>query len=226
MRKVVLFSFCATLAVAASAVVTAKADTILANWTFETSNPTTAGPFVAEAGVNAASSAALGGTGGTYSAPAGNGVGSVHSFSSNGWDVGDYWQFSVPTTGYNLLTLAFDQAGSNTGPGNFTISTSTDGTTFNPLSSSAYTVTLSNWNTTTLQPGFTHTFSIPDGTISVRLVDANTTSVNATTVAATGTDRVDNVIISGTAVPEPTTIVLGCLGLLGLLSVAHRRKMA
>jgi hypothetical protein len=223
MRKLALFSFCATLVVAASAV-TAKADTILANWTFETSIPTTAGPFAAEAGVNAGSSAALGNTGGTYSSPAGNGVGSLHSFSSTAWDVGDYWQFSVPTTGYSSLSLAFDQAGSNTGPGNFTISTSLDGTTFTPLPSSAYTVTLSNWNTTTLQPGFTHTFSIPDGTVSVRLLDANTTSVNGATVASTGTDRIDNVIISGTAVPEPTTIVLGSLGLLGLFSVARQRK--
>jgi hypothetical protein len=105
----------------------ACANTILADWTFETSQPaatdsTTAGPYAAESGVYGSSSKASGNHAGSatdYSSPAGNG--SSHSFSANTWAVGDYWQFQGSSTGYQDITLSFDQTSSNTGPRDFKV---------------------------------------------------------------------------------------------------------
>jgi hypothetical protein len=152
----------------------------------------------------------------------------LHSFSSNGWDVGDYWQFSFPTTGYSGLTLTFDQAGSNTGPKNFKVQTSPDGSTFTDLPSGAYSVNLSTWNTNaTPMAGFTYSFSLPTSlenlaSAYVRLVDSSTTSINNGTVAAGGTDRVDNVQITSAEVPEPA--MFGLLGIgLAAFGLVRRR---
>ena len=70
----------------------AQAQVTLAKWTFETSIPTTGGPLTPEQGSGSATS----NTGGTFSNPAG--WGSAESWSSNGWDVGEYFQFSASTT--------------------------------------------------------------------------------------------------------------------------------
>src|SRR5277367_2253104 len=92
-----------------------RADT-LADWTFETSLPTTAGPFTPESGLNMGTSQATGSHAGaaTYSSPSGNG--STRSFSSTTWAVGDYYQFTTSTVGYSAVQFQFDQTSSNTGP--------------------------------------------------------------------------------------------------------------
>ncbi|HEY2154598.1 MAG TPA: hypothetical protein VGH33_03145, partial [Isosphaeraceae bacterium] len=59
---------------------TARAD-VIADWTFETTLPTTAGPFAPEVGSGAASGQHASAS--TYSTPVGNG--SAHSFSSTAW---------------------------------------------------------------------------------------------------------------------------------------------
>ena len=88
----------------------AHADT-LADWTFESSIPATSGPFAAEIGTGAASGHHASTS--TYSSPAGNG--SAHSFSSNTWAAGDYYQFSTSTLGDSAISLSFDQTSSSTG---------------------------------------------------------------------------------------------------------------
>jgi hypothetical protein len=193
--------------------------TIVADWTFE-SLPTsgvTSGPYTAEAGVNGATSQATGVGGATYTSPAGSL--SAKSFSANGWDVSDYWQFKVPTTGFTGLTLSFDQTGSNTGPRDFKVATSPDGTTFTDLPSGGYTVLFngppnSAWGATGGGAAYTHSYSLPVALENVafafiRLIDTSTTSINGTTVAVAGSDRVDNVIIS--AVPEAPAVAFGLL---------------
>jgi len=82
-KKLVLFLFAAAGMVACT-----RAQTI-ADWTFETTIPSAAGPYSPEVGAGSASgSHALGTT--VYSSPAGNG--SSHSFSANMWTTGDYFQ--------------------------------------------------------------------------------------------------------------------------------------
>ncbi|HEY7087667.1 MAG TPA: hypothetical protein VH518_06225 [Tepidisphaeraceae bacterium] len=198
---------------------------VLATWTFETSQPATAGPFVPEVGLGSA----LGGTGGTYSSPAGNG--SAHSFSSNGWDVGDNYQFSVAGDGSTEYHITFDQTSSNTGPRDFKVQFSTDGTTFNDLPTAFNYQVPANagantWNTTTPVAGATFSAGLTLGSspasLFFRLVDTSTTSANGTTVASGGTDRVDNVTINSGPVPEPAS--LGLIMVLAAPLCARRRR--
>ncbi len=230
---------------------TLKADTI-AQWTFENTANTNGlvfapgagvspGTVLADNGLNSGSSVASGlhTTTSTYSTPAGdldpiiaaldpgasaaNTSPSLHGFSANGWSAGDYWSFTTSTLGFSGVSVAFDQAGSATGPANFGLSYSING---NPFTSFAtYSVVLSAWSTTTVQPSslvFAGGGAFDNaGTITFRLTDLNATSINGGTVATGGTDRVDNFTV--VSVPEPTTIALATLGGAALL-VAFRRK--
>ncbi|MFO0839549.1 MAG: PEP-CTERM sorting domain-containing protein [Phycisphaerae bacterium] len=194
----------------------------IATWTFETTIPATAGPHAAELGSGSATGFHSDASS-VYSNPSGNG--SVESFSSNFWSVGDYYQFQVSTTGYNSITIDWDQTSSNTGPRDFQLSYSTDGATFTNVGS-VYAV-LANaapnpvWSAGTPQPIFHFgPISLPAGAnnqaaVYVRLSDASTISANGGTVATSGTDRVDNVAING--VPEPATLTLLAIGALGLI---------
>jgi len=181
--------------------------TTIAQWTFETSIPagngTTISGIAAEvgsgtaSGVHASSSSA-------WSNPTGNG--SPESFSANNWGVGDYFQFQTSTTGYSSISLQWDQTGSNTGPANFKVQYSTDNSSYTDASGGSYSVTAQNWNSTTSNSSSTRTISLAGvsalnnaANIYIRLVQTNTSSINAGTVATTGTGRVDNVTITGTA---------------------------
>ena len=205
-----------------------KAD-ILGDWTFETSQPTTAGPFNPEVGSGSASGSHVGAA--VYSSPAGNG--SSHSFSSTLWAVGDYYQFEVSTLGYSGVTISFDQTSSNTGPGGYNLTYSTDGSSFTLFTS--YTV-LANaspnipWNTTTYNNAYTFNFNLSgvpalnnQPTVFFRLVDNTTVSANGGTVGTTGTDRVDNFTVSATLVPEPGMTALAVLSGLTWVLILRRK---
>lgn len=202
----------------------------IADWTFETTQPTTAGSFTPEVG----SGSALGHhvATSTYSSPVGNG--SAHSFSSTAWAAGDYYQFQVSTTGLSGITLSWDQTSSNTGPKDFTLQYSTNGTTFTTLSS--YSV-LANatpntpWSSGTSSSAYTFTQDLiadtalnNQATLYFRLVDADTVAAGGGTVGSGGTDRVDNVTVS--AVPLPGALWLLGSGLLTLATQRRRRVLA
>jgi len=222
-----LISVVAFAAIAATANAGSAVD--LALWTFETSVPTTAGPHVAESGLFAATSDALGFHAGatTYSNPAGNG--SVESFSSTNWLVGDYYQFTTSTLGYQSIVLTFDQASSNTGPRDFVVQYSSDGINFtNGLQYQVLANASPNpvWSTGGGRLSeYTTTTSIPvdnAGQLVIRLTNNSTVSANGGTVASGGTSRVDNVQISGVLIPTP-----GATGLLAVAGVvAARRRRA
>ena len=206
----------------------------IADWTFETSQPagteSAIGPFNPETGAGSASG--LHASSATaYSSPAGNG--SAHSFSSNTWAVGDYYQFEVSTAGFGSITMQYDQTSSTTGPGNFLLEYSTTGTTGSFTAIGTQTTVIPNSATSATVPGagawsstgtenaaytFTPNLSSVQSAISnqstlyLRLVDNSTLTANdvatnpqgTTPVAASGTDRIDNVIISGTALVLPS----------------------
>ena len=201
---------------------------VIADWTFETSMPAAAGPFAPEIGAGAASGFHAGAA--TYSTPSGNG--SAHAFSSNTWAVGDYYQFKASTAGLSNIELMFDQASSNTGPRNFQLEYSTDGTSFTNFGS-VYSV-LANaspnptWNSTTSSAIYTFTDDLSSisalnnaSAIYFRLADTSTVSASGGTVGTAGTDRIDNVIIQ--TVPEPVSLGIGSIGVVGLL--ARRRRI-
>jgi hypothetical protein len=198
----------------------------LAQWTFESNTTgnylpgtgTTTSNYFAEAGLQAGTAAATGLHAGaaTYSSPTGNG--SAKSLSVNTWAVGDYWQIALNTTGYSGLSLSYDQTGSSTGPRDFVLSYSLNGTSFTTIGST-YTVALNTWTAGTPLTGFTQTYdlgSITDindaSSVYFRITDVDTTSVGGATVATGGTDRIDNVMVFTTPVPEPSSAVFGILG--------------
>lgn len=201
---------------------------IVSNWTFETSAPTTGGPHMAEAGAMAATSFASSNSGGTFSNPAGNG--SPESFSSNGWDAGEYYQFTTNTLGFQGVTISYAQAASNTGPGNFQFQYSSDGVSYTDFGS-VYAGPTADFNGGVSNPA--NVLSVDLSAISAldnkalvgfRIAVFGTTSENGGTIASTGTFRVDDFVVNASAVPEPTA--LGLLALLGLpLAMGRMRKV-
>ena len=211
--------------------------TIIADWTFENApqpSGTSAadGPFSPATGSGSASE--LHASASTvYSSPAGNG--STHSFSSTMWAVGDYYQFQVSTAGLDDVGLSWDQTSSSTGPKDYELQYSTDGSTFTNFL--AYSV-LANaspnpvWNATTSSSIYSFAVDLSSITaiddqaaVYFRLVDADTISAGGGTVGTSGTDRVDNVAVSGSpvSVPEPNSVFLALLGGVGIGLVSIRR---
>jgi len=190
---------------------TARGATI-ANWTFETSIPTTAGPLAPEIGSGTATAVHADATA-SYTNPSGNG--SAESWNSNRWAIGDYYQFQVSTVGQSGIVFSWDQTRSSSGPGqpapnnaNFTFQYSTDGTNF---TSADYLVPVVDWTATTSPP------YVQDLSSVTALNNQPTVYFRLTAIQSPqntgGQSRVDNVIVS--TVPEA-----GCAAMLLSLAVA------
>ncbi|MBX3421074.1 MAG: PEP-CTERM sorting domain-containing protein [Pirellulaceae bacterium] len=229
MRRLSLF--CLTMVVGFGVCGRASAALVtIANWTFETSAPTTAGPHVAEGGLQAGVAPAIGfhTSGSTvYSTPVGNG--SARSFSSNTWTtIGDYYRFQVDLTGYQNAVVSWDQTRSGTGPAAFELQYSTNGTTFTTLNS--YTVLANTappapgvWNGTTAYSYYSF------GPISLTSAVDNEATVyvrmrSTVTAATAGTNRVDNILIQAEQIPEPSTLSMLGLAVTAVSMIRSRRK--
>jgi len=224
----------------AISLMSANAD-ILADWTFETTSnlitgtSTTIGPIAADIGTGSATGvhASLS----TWSHPAGDG--SPSSFSVNTNALGDYSQFTVSLdlidNTYSGLTVSYDQNGSATGPKTYTFSYSTDGSSFTAFQTD-YTLTSGiTWSSSTAGQGTIESFDLSSitaldtaSTLYFRVIDDSATTggaINGGNVGASGTDRIDNFLVSGTvtAAPEPSTLALAAVGGVAGL-VAFRRK--
>ncbi len=164
-----------------------------------------------------------------WSTPAGNG--SAESFSSNTWAVGDYYQFSFFTAGFQGLMLSFDQISSGTGPRDFALSYSVDGgSSFTQFTTYSVASTPS-WSGGTYQPAHTYSFDMSavgllddQASVIMRLTNSSTVSANGGTVAAGGTNRVDNFSVVMTPVPEAGTGAMLAAGLAALGFLARRRR--
>lgn len=191
-------------------------DTI-AKWTFDqvtfataasTTPSFTAGTSAADVGMQTAGSAFTGlhaSASTQWSTPAGNGT--PKSASANNWGVGDYFEFQFSTLNYASITLEFETYGSNTGPADFKVQYSTNGSTFNDFASNTYTVINSpgSWSASGgPKAGYVTTMnlsSISDvnnkASVYVRLINTTTASVNGATTATGGTSRIDNFTVLG-----------------------------
>jgi len=223
--------FAAVAAVAAFCTASSAMAGTIADWTFETSQPATAGPFVPEVGLGSALGSHAGAS--TYSSPSGNG--SAHSFSSNVWAVGDYYQFQVSTLGQSQIGLVFDQTSSGTGPRDFKVQYSTNGVTFTdtgfttqaPVNGAPNVAWSAGAGEQSLYRRFvdlsTNSAVENQPTLFLRIVDTSTVSSNGGAVATAGTDRVDNVQVLS-QVPEPCSLLLalGCIAGLGFVRRSGR----
>jgi hypothetical protein len=232
------------LALAALAAVSATpsfADT-LATWTFETGGlgtttyspgaGTTTTNFLAEAGLQAGTASIIGFHAGNsaYTSPTGNG--STRSLSSTLWAVGDYYQAQFNTTGYHGLSVSWDQTGSNTGPGHYSLSYSLDGgahfTTVGSYTILANAAPNPLWSSSTPQSIFGLSYDLGSAiddspSVWLRLTDLDTVSASGGTVGTGGTDRIDNFSVFTTPIPEPSSLAIGMVGGLAAL-VAWKRK--
>jgi len=200
----------AALVAASSAATLASADDalhLLTKWTFEVSVPTTAGPFANEEGAVEGFASSFHSNGATvWSNPVGNG--SLESFSSNTWSVGDYYQFTTSTVGFESIVFGWSQTRSGTGPADFQLLWSSDGLAFELLT--GFTVPQIAWSSIMVnEESIFAPVPLPAEaagieTVWVRLVSSQTT-------ALAGTNRVDDVFFSGVKQGDPTEPCLGDL---------------
>jgi hypothetical protein len=180
----------------------------IANWTFESSIPTTAGPIAPEVGSGTGTSVHT--VPNSFSNPSGNG--SAESWNSDSWAVGDYYQFQVSTAGLSNVGFSWDQTRSSAGPGqpaptspNFRLQVSTDGSTFTNVVD--YLVPALTWNSTTATAASQFSQDLSSFT---QLDNQSTVYFRLTAIQAAqnsgGQSRVDNILV--TAVPEPTAGLL------------------
>jgi hypothetical protein len=184
---------------------------------------TSFGTYAADSGVGTALGVHAS-TGAVWSNPAGNG--SARSLSSNGWALGDYYEFDVPTSTFSNIIAEFDTTASGTGPKTFNFLYSTDGTNFSSFGS--YTVlTTPAWSSTStaFNTAFHILFDLSavtglnnNANAKFRVVDTDTTAT-----AAAGTNRIDNFLVSG-AIPEPATAAVTLMSAAAAMLLRPRRK--
>ena len=222
----------ALLLIAASAPLCASSRAaVLAGWTFESSQPAGPGPYAPDFGLVSPSLGAArlvhANPAAAYSSPSGNG--SAHSFSSDHWTVGDYYEFTTSTIGYRYITFYWDQASSSRGPRDFSVQYSADGVTFFPAwpyQVQADSPPLPRWNPVTASGLYSYELS---GSVAAlenkskvyfRLVLDSSTSVSGGIITDSSETRVDNVmIIAWGVVPSP-----GGLALVSLAATTATRR--
>ena len=212
-----------SLLIASTLIATASAASadVIAGWTMPTAvTPSTAATYSYGAANLGAlvSGSMLSGTHSSastaWSSPAGNG--STYALSSNAWNVGDYYQISLATTGYSAVSVAWEQTRSSTGPAGFEAVLSVDGgSTFSSLGS--YTVNQVSWSATVpvTTSSFGYLASAADNQIGIIIRFKVVTAGTSTT---TGTNRIDNIVVSG-VIPAP-----GAVALIGLAGLVSRRR--
>lgn len=147
--------------------------------------------------------------------PNNHGFSAGNSVGMNGWNGGaSYFQFTLDSTGYQGLILAWAGNRSGTGPTNITVRYSSTGvggtfTDFSNFTAPANTATTQNLSSVTALD------NNPNVVFRIVGVDA----------AAAGTLKIDNFSIDAVSViPEPSTVMLVGAGLLGMLAIRRRRS--
>jgi hypothetical protein len=157
----------------------------------------------------------------TFSSPSGNG--SLQSWNSNTWAIGDYYQFQVSTVGESGINISWDQTRSSSGPGqpspsdpSFKLQYSTDGSSFTDAFSYIVPVTSASGAVWTSQTADLSAVTSLDNQPSVYF---RMTAIQAAQ-SANGQSRVDNVLI--TSIPEPSTSLL--LSVAATLAIGFWRR--
>lgn len=168
--------------------------------------------------------------------PSGNG--SSRSISSNNWGVGDYWQFSSSTTGFENISLSWSQTSSGSGPRDFRLAYSVNGGGFTNFTTYQVSNNSGGWSGVSV-PGDIHSVSLTGifglnnaASVVFQLINDSTSSAagGGGVVAGNGTSRIDDFTINGSvivpaAVPEPTSMAfLGSLLVASLIRTRMGRR--
>jgi len=164
----------------------------------------------------------------SYSSGVGNG--SLHALTANSWNPGDNWQFQFSTLGFTGINLDWDMTSSGIGPTNFILSFSTDGVNFS-LPGYPDAVADPNppatWNSSTVNSASHFSRDLSSftdlnnaATVYIRL-ECQTPSILF--YGPNGINSVDNFLVTGTAVPEPSS--MGLVGAMAVAGVLKRRRI-
>jgi hypothetical protein len=153
-----------------------------------------------------------------WTSPVGNG--NAKSISSNNWQINDYYRFNVNTQYTTIIRLAFDQTSSGTGPKDFKLQYSLDGTNFTDITT--YSVpfnTTSNteysWSSTNFNSVSTLSFDLSSITeindqpnVQFRMVNTSTSALLGGAIQTAGTSRMDNFTTFGNMdIPLPLNVI-------------------
>ena len=135
------------------------------------------------------------------------------------WRPGDYYQIALATTGLSGITVNWDQTRSGTGPAAFKVMLSVNGgTSFSEVRT--YTVPSNSWNSSNYSTSSNFAASLGASASGLSSVIVRFQNAEAANSSTGGTSRIDNITVSGDAVPGPGAIAL--LGLAGLATLRRR----
>ncbi|TVP43518.1 MAG: T9SS C-terminal target domain-containing protein [Mongoliibacter sp.] len=144
----------------------------------------------------------------------GSGGSGTFAKNANQWqedgDTEKYWQVRVNTLGFENLQISSIQRGSNTGPRDFRIDYSLNGTDWITIPGSNITVA-NNFTS-----GVVNALAIPaevsnQEQVFFRWIPTSTINVNGGTIAPTGTNRIDDILIEGIALEDDVPAVSSTL---------------
>ena len=220
--KTAALTICTIISMAAHSV----GQTVISQWTFETNPPadvtdSSTGPSVTADFGNGTATGFHASNLTDWTTPAGNG--SANSLNANNWAAGDYFQFTLSTSGYEGISVSWDQTRSSTGPATFDLLYSTDGGSNFSIALNDYTVGTTGWSAGTAVT--TSSFAVDLSSNSDLNNVANLVFrlvADSAAGGAAGTVRVDNFTVS--AIPEPSTYAMMGLGAMLLVGFQRFRR--
>jgi len=156
---------------------------------------------------------------GTYFAQGSEGSG-TYAINSKGWDNGTNtkcWLVKISTVNLIDIKVSSKQKGSNKGPKEFKLQWSVDSTNWYDVTGATITVANDNFSS-----GVLNNIALPSqcnnqSFLYIRWVVSSTASIDGGTVASGGTNRIDNILITGTTPTNNYTVTFGVEGQNGTL---------
>lgn len=189
---------------------TSKEIVILSSWTFENEskritaaqNPTDISKYTADQGTGIIKL-----IGAVFGPPhfftQGAGGKGTYAAHSDCWSNGTgkkYWQITITTKGYKNIKLCSKQKGSKTGPCDFKVQYSLDGDNWHDIAKSTVTIT-DSFTTGYLKDLLLPSFCDDQATLNVRWVMSSNSSIEGGIVGRQGTNRIDDIIVTGEKIP-------------------------
>lgn len=208
LRKTLIYAILSVIAVPASlysglltaSTVKAAAPTTLVGWNFP-NNPDNS---VADSGTSANASRTISAIG-TSSILFNTSGKTTNSAKATNWSQGDYWQIQFSTLGYSVLTLSSKQRSSSTGPKDFKVAYSLDGTSWNDVAG-ATVQTADNYTL-----GVLTNISLPaacnnQSIVYLNFVTTSDTAVNGGVIGSTGVSNIDDISVGGIDTIAPVIV--------------------